>query len=160
MRRGLGTRWKIWTISPGATLDLGTRPPEQAIPRREETFRCIRPLLVDRQMIGRNSSNLYLGNFEPDTPTLFAFPSCATLVCMCSGVASIIFDHQHVIRWSLIIFSVCIPVWILHFWLYERPDLICKIRRLRGQCIECGYDMRHGGFPRCPECGSPREKDS
>lgn len=30
-----------------------------------------------------------------------------------------------------------------------------RLRRIRGLCVNCGYDLRGSGSPRCPECGLP-----
>jgi hypothetical protein len=38
---------------------------------------------------------------------------------------------------------------------FNRPPDIRTLRRLRGQCQDCGYQL-NSGMRKCPECGSGR----
>jgi len=51
--------------------------------------------------------------------------------------------------WLPIVLLLILPLQRLQRW-------IIRMRRLsRGQCLACGYDLRHSA-DRCPECGAPR----
>ena len=43
--------------------------------------------------------------------------------------------------------------WILEILLTMRR----RVRRWRGQCLRCGYDLRGARHERCPECGAETE---
>ncbi len=48
-------------------------------------------------------------------------------------------------------------LWML---LLAAPGVLRRVRRHRGgQCLECGYDLRHVGHDRCPECGAATGDD-
>ncbi len=34
------------------------------------------------------------------------------------------------------------------------PFWRCRFRRVRGRCLNCGYDLRGGSHEKCPECGT------
>jgi DMSO/TMAO reductase YedYZ heme-binding membrane subunit len=38
-------------------------------------------------------------------------------------------------------------------WRIERPRELRRLRRERGQCVRCGYDLRGNVSGVCPECG-------
>ncbi len=42
-------------------------------------------------------------------------------------------------------------------WTIVTYELRCA-RWNRGQCEQCGYDLRAGGLTRCPECGRARSR--
>ena len=42
---------------------------------------------------------------------------------------------------------------ILWIVLFARRDVRQFIRRKRGLCVACGYDLRHADHNACPECG-------
>ncbi len=46
-------------------------------------------------------------------------------------------------------------------WLPIRGPFVLRrlIRRKRGLCVACGYDLRHADHDACPECGAEREID-
>ena len=46
-------------------------------------------------------------------------------------------------------------------WLPFAPFTLRRaIRRKRGLCIKCGYDLRHAEHEVCPECGAARDRIS
>ncbi|MCZ6736067.1 MAG: hypothetical protein O7C65_09780 [Planctomycetota bacterium] len=47
-------------------------------------------------------------------------------------------------------------------WLPIRGPFALRrlIRRERGLCVVCGYDLRHADHDACPECGWRRETDA
>ncbi len=46
------------------------------------------------------------------------------------------------------------PLWaVLWAWLYIRLRNRLLLRRPRGHCLECGYDLTGNVSGRCPECG-------
>ena len=44
-------------------------------------------------------------------------------------------------------------------WLPIRGPFVLRrhIRRKRGLCVACGYDLRHADHDACPECGTAVE---
>lgn len=49
--------------------------------------------------------------------------------------------------WMLLLATLLWPTWRLAVWWRQRR------RRQRGQCLQCGYDLRGSGNA-CPECGA------
>ena len=43
---------------------------------------------------------------------------------------------------------------------YRMIFALAAIRRKRGHCIKCGYDLNHAPHKGCPECGWRREVTS
>ena len=37
---------------------------------------------------------------------------------------------------------------------WERPGVVAEVRRRRGQCVRCGYDLTGNTSGTCPECGT------
>ena len=54
-------------------------------------------------------------------------------------------------HWFLVLLAGLLPAWRFgHYWRLGRR---ARVRRARGQCVVCGYDLRGSGG-RCPECGT------
>jgi hypothetical protein len=56
-------------------------------------------------------------------------------------------------HWLLFLLNAPWPLW----WLARRRKL--SIRRRRGLCTQCGYDIR-ASTDRCPECGEAIQRDT
>lgn len=64
-------------------------------------------------------------------------------------------SHQLLVipYWPIVVLASLLPLW----WSASLPAAIRRrLRRRRGQCLRCGYDLR-GGHDLCPECGSPTQ---
>jgi hypothetical protein len=51
--------------------------------------------------------------------------------------------------WSLLALALLPTATLIRRWRRQR------LRKKRGQCLSCGYDLRASGA-RCPECGAER----
>jgi hypothetical protein len=54
--------------------------------------------------------------------------------------------------WLVIVMFCAAPVWAAARWLVRFPS---ELRRRRGLCVKCGYDLRATESGKCPECGTP-----
>ena len=59
--------------------------------------------------------------------------------------------------WWMSLVVLCIPFWPLHFVL--SGPVRNSFRRLRGQCVHCGYNLRGSPSNICSECGVAFDPD-
>ena len=53
--------------------------------------------------------------------------------------------------------AIIVPGFAANTLFYAAPFATRRlIRRKRGHCIKCGYDIRHADHDACPECGAAR----
>ncbi len=51
--------------------------------------------------------------------------------------------------------AIIVPGFAANTLFYAAPFATRRlIRRKRGHCIKCGYDIRHADHDACPECGA------
>jgi len=48
--------------------------------------------------------------------------------------------------------AMAFSTFLTWYW-WDRPDGMSRLRRQRGQCLQCGYDLRGNVSGVCPECG-------
>ncbi len=53
--------------------------------------------------------------------------------------------------------AIIVPGFAANTLFYAAPFTTRRlIRRKRGLCVTCGYDLRHADHEACPECGGER----
>jgi hypothetical protein len=95
------------------------------------------------------TGNIAVGSFR-----FFATGNSLTATFATSAVLvtpTSVFERYAVQQWVVIVLMLTPALWITirtgrRWWL-------ARIRRRRGLCMECGYDLRGGGGV-CPECGA------
>jgi hypothetical protein len=127
-RRGVFVAFsnQSWGRERGLTAEAGSVPAEQ--------FEWVRDAVYDS--VDTKSDRWGFG-LAPKTPA--------------PGAVGAAVDTHVALRlphWVLVAAAAVMPLRALTAW--RRA----KRRRRRGQCVECGYDLRSIGSGRCPECGA------
>ncbi len=72
-------------------------------------------------------------------------------------------DRPHVPLWPLWPgFAINTAFYAVLVWMLWLSPIVVRrvIRRKRGHCIKCGYDLRGAEHEACPECGAARDRIS
>lgn len=112
-------------------------------PGKDTTIRTLRRIGVDESGFARHEWTVArILNMRTFAASAGVFMAPTRLLITFAAINSVLYG----VAW-LLVFAVLIGV----------PRTIRRaLRRRAGRCVKCGYDLRAGTSPVCPECGRMR----